>query len=315
MTSPLVPTRRVLLSGAAWTAPAVAVATAAPALAASPIRTYIDQGVFVSTQYNGGYVGYQGSNFTGPTRPTSPSAYFAARAAGDNPESDINWVDGSGPTNSSMYVNGEGLFTPVTNGASAVNGTYGSMSGYWVSVPTTEAETGTQYIAGSSTTLAAGATFITEVRATVPNTSGGRWTLENIAVMSSRQVWNKQLTGTLSTLTASATYLSYANIAGRWTAFTPTITDNGDGTLTLTGRIQYVTTQPMTITQTGTKYYGQVTIMPATVQMNPSYGWNSFSLTSWVESATLSYTVPAGYVAPTTTTVSGLITTSTLTPA
>lgn len=306
-------TRRTVLAGAAWSVPAVAVAGAAPALAASPTATTIDQGVFVSTQYNGGYVGYQGSNNTGTTRPTTPEAYFSAVQAGNNPESDINWVDGSGPTNSSMYVNGEGSFTPVTNGVTGANGTYLSGSGYWFSVPTTAGETGTEYIPGSSTTLVAGAKFTTDVEVTVPNTKNGRWALENMKINGT--TWNKQLTGNLTGGSASATYLDTGRAAGTWTAAAPTIVDNGDGTLTLRSAITFTTSQDVTVTQSGSKYYSQVIIMPAQIALDPASGWESFSLTSRVDAGTMTYTVPEGYAQPAETTVSGLLTTSEITPA
>lgn len=54
--------RRAITRGAAWSAPAVAVALAAPATAASPGTSSGEYGLFVSAQNNGGYAGYAGSN-------------------------------------------------------------------------------------------------------------------------------------------------------------------------------------------------------------------------------------------------------------
>ena len=79
--------RRPLAKGAAWSSPVVLASAASPAYAASPSQLGIQDGLFVSTRYNGGYVGYQGSNNTGTINPTSPSVYLAANP---KPESDIN---------------------------------------------------------------------------------------------------------------------------------------------------------------------------------------------------------------------------------
>lgn len=56
--------------------------------------------------------------------------------------------------------------------------------------------------------------------------------------------------------------------------------------------------------------------MPATVQVNTSYGWNSFTLTSRVQNATINYTVPAsaGTAPAPTVLTNSLITSSTLRP-
>ena len=65
--------------------------------------------------------------------------------------------------------------------------------------------------------------------------------------------------------------------------------DNGDGTATFTGTITYTTSRDYTLTQTGSKYYGQVVILPGVIEVYPAYGFKSFSLTSQVESATITY--------------------------
>lgn len=69
--------RRTLLKAGSWAAPAIVASSTIPAYAASQIL--IQSGLFVSTQYNGGFVGYTGSNdSTGHA--TTPAAYFAAPA-------------------------------------------------------------------------------------------------------------------------------------------------------------------------------------------------------------------------------------------
>ena len=85
-------------------------------------------------------------------------------------------------------------------------------------------------------------------------------------------------------------------MAGTWAASAPTVKDNGDGTASLTGTITYTTSKDYTLTQRGTKYYGQVLILPGVIQVNGAYGFNSFTLTSQVDSATITYSgaeVPA----------------------
>lgn len=302
-----------MLRGAAWSAPAVALASNAPAAVASPVtnpnQTSVDYGLYVSTQFNGGYFGYTGSNGASTGWPTTPQGYFAASP---RPESDANWSDAANaPTNTSSFVNGEGVFTPATNGGGST-GSYISTSGFWFSVPTTSPGTGTGYVAGSSTTLAAGATFVTTVSATIPAGANALWPLQNAKINGT--VWNKTLTGSLTLNGTGGTYNYNVQAPATWTASAPTVVKNADGSATLTGTITVTTTSNLTVTQTGTKYYGQVVIMPATLQILPSYGWTNFSLTSYVQSASLSYTVPSPYIAPTTTAVSGLTTTSAIHP-
>ena len=304
--------RRAVAKGAAWGAPIVLASSTIPAYAASQNKLGIQYGVYVSDQYNGGYVGYASSNNTGTTRPTSPTAYFASNP---RPESDINWNDGtSRPTNSSMYVNGEGSFTPVTNSQTGQNGAYASSSGFWWSVPTTNTATGSDYISGSTATLAAGATFVTVVEFTVP--AGAEWSVNNGTI--TNQAWNpkitKPLTGTTTELIASstqATYLSIAQTAGTWTADIPTVTKNADGSSTFRGTITYKTTKAYTLTQSGTKYYGQTNFMPAQIKFSDSYGWISYSQTSYIQNATITY---SGNGITDTLSLTGLSTTATLRP-
>lgn len=298
--------RRKLVKGTAWSVPAVIASTSVPAFAASAPKLAIQSGLFVSTQYNGGFVGYVGSN-SSTGHATSPSSYFAA--APGTQESDLNWNDGTSKPTSISYVNGEGSFTPVTNGATASNGSYLSGSGFWFSVPTTDVNSGTSYVAGSTAVLAAGATFVTQVEFTIPAGANAAWPGSNVTVAG--QTWNKAISGNLSTLTASAPYLQTGAVAGTWSASTPTNTKNADGSYTFRGTITFKTTTALTLTQSGTKYYAQVIIMPATVQLNPAYGWNYFSLTSSIQSASITYT---GNGVTSTTTLSGSTTTSRINP-
>ncbi len=162
MTQPI--SRRTIAKAGVWSAPVVAASAAVPAYAASKETPGVQYGVYVSVQNNGGYVGYASSNNTGTINPASPEAHFTAST---NPDSDINWDDATSKPKSATYVNGEGKFTPVTNSQTGANGAYMSSSGFWWSVPTKDTASGTGYIPGSSVTLAAGATFVTEVEYTV----------------------------------------------------------------------------------------------------------------------------------------------------
>ena len=101
------------------------------------------------------------------------------------------------------------------------------------------------------------------------------------------------LTGTNVELMASAgqsKYLSIAQTAGNWSAEVPTVTKNSDGTYTFKGRITFTTTKAYTLKQSGSKYYGQVVIMPAQVSFSPALGWISYKQTSSIQNATISYT-------------------------
>lgn len=253
----------------------------------------IQMGLFVTTQYSGGFVGYQAFLDSAGHAETTPLQYFAS--APNTPEADLNWSDAtSQPTNNSLYANGEGSFTPVTNGATGVAGTYGTSSGFWFSVPTNNTATRTDYISGSTVTLAAGASFITQVEFTVPAGSQASWPGSNMKINGS--LWNKQLTGTLTDQITQSTYLQVASVAGKWIAQAPTNTRNTDGSYTFVSTITYTTTKTLTLTQKGNKYQGQVIIMPATIALNPSYGWDYFSLTSSVQPANITYSADGGTV-------------------
>ncbi len=297
--------RRNLIKGAAWSAPVVIASTTIPAYAAS--RVNIQSGLFVTAQNDGGFVGYSGSA-TSTGHATTPTAYFSAPAGSQ--EADLNWNDAtSKPTNSSSYTNGEGSFTPVTNGGTASAGSYTTSSGFWFSVPTTSVTSGTNYIAGSTATLAAGAVFVTQVEFTIPAGANASWPGANVKIAG--QTWNKQISGTRTAQTSSTPYLQTVTAAGNWVASAPTNTKNADGSYTFRGTITYTTTQAITVTQSGTKYYAQTEIMPATVQMNPAYGWNYFQLTSTIQKASISYTANG---TTTSTSITGQTTTSRINP-
>lgn len=319
MSTPTQPNRRALLRGVSWTAPAAAVVIATPALASSPPPATAggEYGLFVTTGQNGSQLGYNGNDNTGTIRPTSPTAYFSAVKAGNNPESDINWNDASQcRTNSSLFRNGEGSFTPVANSASGVDGSYVTPSGFWWSVPTTAAYTGSGYVAGSTATLETGATFTTEMEVLIPAGTNALYTAENIKI--NGQTWTKSTSGRRTTINgSSATYLAFQALAGNWSITAPTITTLSDGSVKVTGTITFTTTATRaasTVTQRGTIYYGQTEIMPATIDVYPGYGWTSFSLTSYVQSATITYTGQPAGMASSTTLTNQLLTTSTVYP-
>lgn len=278
--------RRKLAAGAAWAAPIIAASAAVPAYAASTGNTAgSEYGLFVTTAYNGDFVGYTHSDNAGFDGPTSPQAYWA-NGGTYTPTMNVN---SSGCATNGMAKVGAGSYTPVTNTGSGSNGGYVSSTGFWFSVPTTAVKTGTGYVPGSRAVLKAGSRFSTLVTVVVPTTSNWKWTLNNIALQRSNQKWTKALTGRLTDLNAIAPYLGIANVAGVWNASAPTIKNNGDGTATFTGTITYTTSRDYTLTQSGTKYYGQVVILPGVIQVDPAYGYKSFSLTSQVESATITY--------------------------
>lgn len=285
--------RRSLAQATLWSAPLVLASSTLPAYAASNPRTPtldVQHGIFVTTQYNGGFVGYQGANdSTG--HPTTPAAYF--NSLPNTPEADINWNDATNrPANNSFYTNGEGSFTPATNGQSANPGTYLTSTGFWFSVPTTNLVSGTDYVAESVATLEKGASFSTVVEFVVP--ASATQTINNVKI--NRIVWNRQLSGRLGDINASgdSVYLQTAGIAGDWVAEKPTITQQADGSLRFRSTITFVTSKALTLTQKEQKYYAQAMILPATIELNPAQGWESFSLTSSVTSATVTYSAP-GY--------------------
>lgn len=278
--------RRQLATGVAWATPVIAASAVVPAYAASTGNTAgSEYGLFVTTAYNGGFVGYTHSDNAGFDGPTSPQAYWA-NGGTYNPTMNVT---SEGCVTNGMAKVGAGSYTPVTNTGSGSNGGYVSSTGFWFSVPTTAVKTGTGYVPGSKAVLKAGSRFSTLVTVVVPTTSNWKWTLNNIALQRSSQKWTKTLTGRMSDLNATAPYLGTANVAGTWTASAPTIKDNGDGTATFTGTITYTTSKDCTLTQSGSKYYGQVIILPGVIEVYPGYGFKSFSLTSQVESATITY--------------------------
>jgi len=279
-------TRRQLATGAAWATPVIAASAAVPAYAASTGDTAGGEyGLFVTTICNGGFIGYTQSD-SGPFNgPTSPQAYWAN---GGTYTPTMN-VTSEGCFTDGMAKVGAGSYTPVTNSGSGSNGGYVSSTGFWFSVPTTAVKTGTGYVPGSTAVLKAGARFSTKVTVVVPTTSNWKYTLEHIALARANQNWTKPLTGRLQNLNATAPYLAAENVAGTWNASAPTIKDNGDGTATFTGTITYTTSKDYTLTQSGTKYYAQVVILPGVIEVFGGYGFKSFTLTSQVDSATINY--------------------------
>lgn len=279
-----------------------------------PPAASAEYGLFVttgmSTQLEStNYVGYdQTDNPSTGKYPTTPSEYFTAVKSGSSPESDINWSDsGTCYTNAAYFHNSEGSLTPVTNISSGTNGSYASSSGFWWSVPTTSPQTGTGYIPGSTATLNSGATFVTDIEVIVPQEA--RYAAEHIRV-NQQYYWTKELSGKLVTVTGNATYLTSQNVAGKWSVTAPTTTKLPDGSLKVTGTLTYTTTAPLTVTQSKTKYYGQTLIMPATFRMIANEGWSSFSLTSYVQSATITYTGQPSSFPSSTTLTNQLLTTS-----
>lgn len=302
--------RRTVTAGMAWAVPAVAIATAAPAFASSPSTGGAEYGLFVTTGLNNSEVGYDGTDNTGELHPKTPAAYFAAVGSGNNPESDINWNDGSlCYTNSQLFRNGEGSFTPVTNSGSGKDGSYVSSSGFWWSVPTMIPESGDGYVPGSTATLQKGATFTTLVEIVLPPSAS--WTADNIRVLGRR--WTGAQSGKRATTKATtATHLANQMVAGDWSITAPQKTTLADGSIKVTGTVTFKTTQNYTVTQSGNTYYGQVEFMPANIYVFPGYGWTSFSLTSQVTSATIAYTGQPEGMAPTLTLSNELVTTSTV---
>ena len=280
-------TRRQLATGAAWATPVIAASAAVPAYAASTGNTAgSEYGLFVTTICNGGFIGYTQSDNAGFDGPTTPQAYWAN---GGTYTPTMN-VSSEGCVRGGAAKAGAGSYTPVTNIGSGANGAYTSSTGFWFSVPTTAVKTGTGYVPGSKAVLKAGARFSTKVTLVVPTTSNWKYTLEHIALARANQNWTKPLTGRLVDLPATnAKYLSNANVAGTWNASAPTIKDNGDGTATFTGTITYTTSKDYTLTQSGSKYYGQVYILPGVIEVYGGYGFDSFTLTSQVDSATITY--------------------------
>ncbi|WP_130866940.1 amino acid oxidase [Acidipropionibacterium timonense] len=255
------------------------------------------------------YVGYdQTDNPSTGNYPTTPSKYFTAVKSGNSPQNDIHWNDSATCyTNGAYFHNSEGSLTPVTNISSGTNGSYASSSGFWWSVPTTSPQTGTGYIPGSTATLNSGATFVTDIEVIVPQKA--QYAASHIMV-NQQNYWTKELSGKLVTISGQAPYLASQNVAGNWSVTAPTTTTLPDGSLKVTGTLTYTTTKSFMVTQSKTKYYGQTLIMPATFRMIANEGWSSFSLTSYVQSATITYTGQPSSSPSSTTLTNQLLTTS-----
>lgn len=307
--------RRSLVHAGAWSAPVVLAGTAVPVYAASSYR--IEMGLFVSTQDNGGVIGYATSNNSGALYPKTPVEYFAATA--DRRQMNQYWNDATGqPTavgsTTTPVVNGEGSFTPVTNSASGVDGAYASTSGFWFSVPveSSQAYTGSGYLPAGTATLVGGAVFKTVVEFETPDIG----VTQRVKIVDNRTLWNQSRSGRVTYLDGSnvrgqATYLDVAMAEGTWVTTVPTVTQNpSTGNYVFRAEITFTTsaTRAMKITQTGTKYYGQVHFMPGIIDVEPNIVY--YSQTSWVEQAVITY---AANGVTGSVPVSGLTTTSRLT--
>ncbi|OCK12651.1 hypothetical protein A9G02_05540 [Cutibacterium avidum] len=125
-----------------------------------------------------------------------------------------------------------------------------------------------------------------------------------------RDDWTRKLSGNLTEVTGKATYLASQNVKGSWSVTAPKTTTSPDGSLKVTGTLTYTTAKPFTVKQSGTKYYGQTLIMPGTFRMIANDGWSSFSLRSYVQSATITYTGQPSSSPSSTTLTNELLTTS-----
>lgn len=280
--------RRQLAAGAAWATPVIAASAVVPAYAASTGNTAgSEYGLFVTTSCNGGFPGYSQNDNAAFDAPTTPQGYWAN---GGSYVPTMNVTSEGCVRGAGMSKVGAGSYTPVTNTGHGADGSYTSATGFWFSVPTTAVKTGTGYVPGSKAVLKAGARFSTKVTLVLATTSGWQYTVNNIGVGRYDQYWTKPLTGRMDIPgRATAKYLSNTTVAGTWNASAPTIKDNGDGTATFTGTITYTTSKDYTLTQSGTKYYGQVYILPGVIEVYGGYGFKTFTLTSQVDSATITY--------------------------
>lgn len=124
------------MKGAAWTVPAIAIAAAAPALAAS--HTGRSQaGLFVQIVGDTDGVGIAHGGTKMPIYPRT----------------DVSWNDETKTASDSLTFNGEGVFTP---GGTLGTGKEASGTGFWLSVPM---DAGGNAVKNSQVTLKKGATF------------------------------------------------------------------------------------------------------------------------------------------------------------
>lgn len=210
--------RRTLVTAAAWTAPAAALAAPTPAFAASPGQVVTDHGLFVHP------VDQTGSWSSG-----NRSLYLnTSLATGRGPaaEGDLNWSDTN--TTASPYgsptvastadgwtlANGEGSFTPGGTMETTINGptSYGG-TGLWISAPRNRVTNA--FIEGATTRLPSGSTFtltfeITTFSAAGTTNNPSEWARTNnylaaaTPVNSNRESWSAvALTVTWGTPTTS----------------------------------------------------------------------------------------------------------------
>ncbi|WP_172120079.1 hypothetical protein [Actinomyces faecalis] len=289
--------RRGLIRGAAWSVPAIAIAAAAPAAAVSSDRNVPDgkkgpYGLYVSAAATMGGTGYAGGNNNG-------GAYTQPE-----PTSDALWSDARGYPVGSYYTNGEGDFTPYSNSRSGTQNTYASTSGFWWQAPR---DANGEFIKRSTATLVKGATFVTKVTAVFPDTwepndpATTHFTNWNgLWITDQRTIWadDKGREGTSNTqaLGAPTHPVAFDNTPHTWTATPLTYTKQPDGSWLVEGTITATTTRDskIEVTAQGGRTYGQARFMPSNILIQTNNGWLGFKLTSWVQNATLTYTVPAG---------------------
>lgn len=260
--------------------PLVCASTVVPAVAASSTitRQVPGVGLYVTAAQTDNGTGYGPDD--GTTNTTDSSLHW-------NPMEDK-------PTNCQRFAHGEGDFTPGSNSASGIDGSYSSTSGFWWATPKDDVG---NFIKGATAQLNAGAKFVTTVKLTVPAGANASWTLNNVTI--NRQKWGQRgLKGNLVHLPGGRNALAFGGVKGTWTASAPSVTPGPNGDMVFTGTITFQTTENAIVRDNGKQHYGQVIIMPATVFFQTSHGWKEFSLTSTVENATIVTSVPRGYDNP-----------------
>lgn len=173
----LVVSRRTVAQGAAWTVPTVALASVAPAAAATNSAVTVQTGMF-NTVVGSGY-GYDDVARRGATqvRQSSSDGYTGS-------PTDRSWSDATGyptvPINRSSGVNVmnfEGSYTPTGTTTGSVDNYYGS--GMWLSSPMETKPDGTVAPAAGCTTLAAGAVFTMDYKIVATQRSQAQFRTES----------------------------------------------------------------------------------------------------------------------------------------
>lgn len=171
---------------------------------------------------------------------------------------------------------------------------------------------GSGYVPTGTATLVGGAVFKTLVEFETPDIA----VAQQVKIVDNRTLWDRSRTGRVIYLDGSnardqGTYLDVAMAEGTWVTTVPTITQNSStGNYVFRAEITFTTssTRAMKITQTGSKYYGQVHFMPGIIDVDRNIVY--YSQTSWVEQAVITY---AANGVTGSVPVSGLATTSRLT--